>query len=993
MRHEHILFILIILLLNGYYLTAQQLPFVHYTPKDGLVSNRVRSAYQDSKGRMYFATYGGLSVYDGSRFTNYTTDNGLVSNMINQVIEMGDDSLWVIPNYSKIHCLVKGKIKDLITADAFYPVINELMKCSDGYYYALADGGLYRYEHDRFVRMTLKTREGKEINNYFVHGEEINKKLFLVTDVSQNYFPSPSFLVVFDMMTGEAFISKKPPEIYFVAKSPQNEVLIATSAGLKTLDNESLGKGQIHFLPPPPLYKVAEKLSAGYLYFDNEENLWILSEKGMSKINKQGQSKSYTTATGLSVKYYNSVYQDKEHIIWFTNEHTGISKLANHGYELQAFIKSGFIVSDVYAHDKSDSVWFMDLVHNKILLQHPYGSREFDVNFPPLVYKIIVSGHTVYVAGGPGPIYTFDASSKTNSPEMKVFDSAFIPGSTGRGAGFMMPDDHGNIVFSNYNINARIRGQRFHYPLGYIADQFSITVDNHLWVATRNKDLFLFQLNPRNTVNYFQLIKQYKDELPAMGPRSLAVDKNGVLWIGSRDHGLFCFYFDKDFNLISWRQFTTKDGLSDNHISYLYADAEGNIWACSPVGLDKVQLKNKTVLIENITRANNMYQHVSKIFTSKNGVKWILSTAGLIKIEPTIPLSKSYKAKIFFTNIEVAHKNLSVAGSALTLSHKQNDISFYVAAPSFIDEKQTLFSYRLKGRANEEWSEPSANSEIRFINLAPGDYTLYVKAIFRNGAYPDTETSYTFGIKPPWWGTWWFRILFSLLIAAITAALVRNYFRRKLNKQKNLLEKQQAIEKERSRIASDMHDDLGAGLSTIKFLSEKVKRNSFSDVTREDADKIVLNSNDLVQKMNEIIWAMNEKNDTLEDLLFYTRSYAMEYCEENNLACDIRIPEHISQLRVSGEIRRNIFLTIKESLHNIVKHAGASQVIIQFLVHDHLLVSISDNGKGMMNDVKTWRGNGLLNMQKRIKFLNGALDFKNGNGLTVEFKVPLKSSS
>jgi len=153
-----------------------------------------------------------------------------------------------------------------------------------------------------------------------------------------------------------------------------------------------------------------------------------------------------------------------------------------------------------------------------------------------------------------------------------------------------------------------------------------------------------------------------------------------------------------------------------------------------------------------------------------------------------------------------------------------------------------------------------------------------------------------------------------------------------------------------------------------------------------------LNSNDLVQKMNEIIWAMNEKNDTLEDLLFYTRSYAMEYCEENNLACDVRLPEHISQLRVSGEIRRNVFLTIKESLHNIVKHAGASQVIIQFLVQDHLLVSISDNGKGMMNNDKTWRGNGLLNMQKRIKFLDGALNFKNGNGLTVEFKVPLKSS-
>jgi signal transduction histidine kinase len=971
---------------------AQEYPFVHYTPKDGLVNSRVREAYQDSKGRMYFATYGGLSVYDGSRFTNYTTDNGLASNMINQVIEMGDDSLWVIPNYSKLHCLVHGKIKDLITADVFYPVINELIKCSDGYYYALADGGLYRYERNRFVRMNVKTREGQEINNYFVHGVEINKKLLLVTDIGQTFFPSPSFLVVFDMITGEALISSKPPEISFVAKSPRNEILIATSEGLKTLDHERLLKGEIRFLPPPLLYKAAEKLTGGYLYFDREENLWLLSEQGMSKINKQGQSKLYTTESGLSVKYYKSVFQDKENIMWFLNEQTGISKLTNHGYELQTFIKPGFIVSDLYADENSDSIWFMDIVHKKILLQHPYGSREFDVNFPENTNKMILSGNTVYVGGSPCPLYAFDASLKTNPVKLKLLDSAFIPESPGSGAAFMMPDNNGNIVFSNFNINAVVGGKSIHYPLGYIADQFFITPDNHLWVATRNKDLFLFQLNPRDAVNYFKLIKHYKDELPEMGPRSLTVDKNGVLWIGSRDHGLFCFYFDRNFNLTSWQKFTTKNGLTDNYISYLHADAEGNIWACSSVGLDKVQLKNRSVVIENITRANNMYRHISKIFTSKSGVKWILSNAGIIKIEPTPLLSKSYRAKIFFTNIEVANKNLAATGSGFTLSHKQNDISFYVAAPSFIDEKQTRFSYRLKGRANEEWSEPSTNSEIRFINLAPGKYSLDVKASFINGAYPDTQSQYSFEVLPPWWQTWWVKILWLVLSAAVTAALVRSYFRRKLQTQKTLLEKQQAIAKERSRIASDMHDDLGAGLSTIRFLSEKVKRNSFSEVTREDANKIVINSNDLVQKMNEIIWAMNEKNDTLEDLLFYTRSYAMEYCEENKLECIVHLPEPVPSIWVSGEMRRNVFLTIKESLHNIVKHAGASKVIISCEVHEFLVVRISDNGKGMSNDDKT-TGNGLLNIQKRIELLHGILDFKNGNGLTVEFTVPLKTQA
>src|SRR5688572_26412889 len=132
--------LLLLLLLNvcsgGNLLHAQLLPFVHYTPRDGLVSSRVRTAFQDSRGRLYFCSFGGLSVYDGTRFTNYTIENGLKSNLVNQVLEMGNDSLWIIPNADQIHCLVNGRLKDYKTADGFCPVINKLIKCSDGYYYA-----------------------------------------------------------------------------------------------------------------------------------------------------------------------------------------------------------------------------------------------------------------------------------------------------------------------------------------------------------------------------------------------------------------------------------------------------------------------------------------------------------------------------------------------------------------------------------------------------------------------------------------------------------------------------------------------------------------------------------------------------------------------------------------------------------------------------------------------------------------------------------------
>jgi hypothetical protein len=156
MRPSLIFSLVVYIFLTGYDLLAQQLPFVHYSPKDGLVSNRARFACQDYRGRMYFATYGGLSVYDGSMFTNYTTDDGLATSLVNDVIEMGKDSLWVLSNSNKVHCLVNGKLKDLVTADGFCPVINKVIRASNGILYALADGGLYKFQQNRFTRVEVR---------------------------------------------------------------------------------------------------------------------------------------------------------------------------------------------------------------------------------------------------------------------------------------------------------------------------------------------------------------------------------------------------------------------------------------------------------------------------------------------------------------------------------------------------------------------------------------------------------------------------------------------------------------------------------------------------------------------------------------------------------------------------------------------------------------------------------------------------------------------
>src|SRR5215470_3488595 len=152
---------------------SQQYPFVHYTPREGLVNNRARFVFQDSKGKLYIATYGGLSVYDGSRFTNYNTNNGFTVDLVNDIVEMGDDSIWIMTNDNKIHCLVKGKMKNFTTADNFIPLINQLLKATDGYYYAFSDEGLFRLEKNRFVKIDLTNSFYAGKINTLLQGAEI----------------------------------------------------------------------------------------------------------------------------------------------------------------------------------------------------------------------------------------------------------------------------------------------------------------------------------------------------------------------------------------------------------------------------------------------------------------------------------------------------------------------------------------------------------------------------------------------------------------------------------------------------------------------------------------------------------------------------------------------------------------------------------------------------------------------------------------------------
>ena len=205
------------------------------------------------------------------------------------------------------------------------------------------------------------------------------------------------------------------------------------------------------------------------------------------------------------------------------------------------------------------------------------------------------------------------------------------------------------------------------------------------------------------------------------------------------------------------------------------------------------------------------------------------------------------------------------------------------------------------------------------------------------------------------------------------------------------VESQKAIEQERLRISSELHDDLGGGLSTIRLISEITKERTADNLISQQLTKISDSSKDLVQKMNEIVWALNINNDNLPSLLAYMRQYTVKMLDDVGIDCTIDMPEHITLITIAGNERRNIFLMVKECVHNIIKHSKATQVHVQLSLSENIYIQIHDNGTGFCNEENHVHHFGLNNLRERAKALDGSIEWQQNSGTLVRIQIPLKN--
>jgi len=216
--------------------------------------------------------------------------------------------------------------------------------------------------------------------------------------------------------------------------------------------------------------------------------------------------------------------------------------------------------------------------------------------------------------------------------------------------------------------------------------------------------------------------------------------------------------------------------------------------------------------------------------------------------------------------------------------------------------------------------------------------------------------------------------------------------RLKMENERKEFEKQMAVvtaqQEERNRISTDMHDELGSGMTAIRLMSE-IAKNKMKENTPIEVEKISQSADDILNKMNAIIWSMNSKNDSLGNLISYIRAYATEYLEATQVKCAVNIPEHIREQELTGDKRRNIFLCVKETLNNMLKHSKATQLTIDISANGSLTIKIHDNGVGI--DLQKIRqfGNGLQNIDRRMKGIGGNFEILNNNGTVTTLELPL----
>ncbi len=524
-----------------------------------------------------------------------------------------------------------------------------------------------------------------------------------------------------------------------------------------------------------------------------------------------------------------------------------------------------------------------------------------------------------------------------------------------------------------------------------------------VWFGTAGEGLFRLKAGQ---------LQQFRraDGLSGNFVRCLHEDAAGVLWIGTSS-GL-CRFKDDHFNVLNTRQ-----GLFDNVICDIEEDGYGFFWMSSFNGIFRVsqtelqqcadgRQSSIHCLALGISDGLPTLEATSGGCRTADGKLWFPTGRGLVAIDPQGVRTNPLMPPVRVEDLLVDNQPVASIGSPMPLkvSPGQHRFEFRYTALSFAAPEKVRFRHRLDP-LDADWNDTGSARAADYPFLPPGDYTFRVIACNNDGVWNETGAALAFTVLPFFWQTAWFRFAGGLVTVLAASAAVWFDTRRRMRRKVELLEQQQAVERERTRIAKDIHDDLGASLTRINLLSQTARRDMTDPPqTVKNLDQICTTARQLTRAMDEIVWAVDPQHDTLDSLASYLGKLIHEVLGDSGIRCRLDFPLQLPAWPVTAEIRHNLFLAFKEALHNVLKHSAATEVQVTFALEPAaIMVIIADNGRGFEparldgtaeNRHQTNpRLNGVLNMRKRLQEIGGRCEIKTkpGQGTQVEFFLPVNA--
>ncbi len=949
-------------------LQAAEAPFIVdvWGTADGLPQSSVIAIIQTRDGYLWLGTLNGLVRFDGNSFTRFNVNNtpGLPDNRIVFLFEDSHRTLWVGTETAGLCSIKNGEVKNFPTGGAGGKITSAIEDATRNVWFGTASGNSFCWRNGQWE--SHQTDVPAEIAlQLFYHAAHIQ-------------------------VTGEAGA---------VWNIRDGRVVKFQNGKLEKDFGES---------PWPATLTTATFRAAGGVFaavtFDAAVTAAVEDRAGNLVVGTKGSGVYWSTpaggwrqisvAEGLSDRYVLSLCVDREGKVWAGTDGGGLDRIKPKIFSAPAGLSDG--VAQSAAQDAAGGLW---VAFNSRGLSYwlTNATANYGIGTSSNAWTVLVDNHQQIWAGTRGEglfrfmSYYFQPVSGAEGIGRQIY--ALFQSQDGK---IWAGGDGGLGSFDG--TNWKLFSAKDGLPPNAIR---ALAEDGKraLWIGTEGGGLFQLHDGKISAV-----------KAPVKDVSSLLVDRDGILWAGTSGHGLARLQ-NGNWSLCS----TLNGGLASDSIGYLLDDEAGNLWLGSYEGLLRVEKKSladfaadfaagsiKTVACRTfLTRECSAGAQPAALRT-RDGRLWFPTTQGLVALNPADLKPSTNPPPVIIESVFVdgARQNTNLlatlAGSTVTLTPGNEQLDIHFTSLDFSASKGShsgaRFKYQLHGR-DKNWTDVGTERVAHFNKLPPGEYIFHVKAGNEDGFWNDTGATLAVTVEPPFWRTKWFIALVALGFIGALAGVIYLMSTAKLKRQLRAARQKELIEKERARIARDLHDQLGANLTQVMLLGELAEVDKhLPEEIEQHAQQITETARDTTRALDEIVWAVNPSNDTLEGLANYACKYAQDYFALAGVSFRSELPTNLPAKPILPEVRHNVFLAFKEAVNNVVKHAQATEARVKLqLEADKFILSVSDNGRGLGDLSGKQLRNGMKNMRKRLADVRGEFEITPGanGGTVVKLIVPL----